>query len=268
MKHLLLTLRLPLLLLPALIAGCGTFNLGNVHPQVNKTPEQQQLDTLTCKDQANLAVNSTGRQAGDFLLGFTIVGAPVAYEMDKAKERQVFADCMQARGYVVTPANGAAPIPSAAATSPAPVTPVPGADQLAMALPPGFVLRPVPEKLRGVGAVFYAVNATLDVAVTVIPMRHEGVTDLTAFASTKRATQSDWLKDATSSEVTALEVGGRNAARFRATGTYNNVKITFVSTLIEGHDQIVFVTAWTGATNAQQQMPMLESLAATVSGIS
>jgi hypothetical protein len=158
---------------------------------------------------------------------------------------------------------------TAAATSPTPVTPVPGVDQLSMALPPGFVLRPVPEKLKSVGAVFYAANEMLNIAVTVIPFRHEGVTDLTAaFALAKRAIQADWLKDATFSEVTGLEIGGRKAARFRATGTYNNLKLTYVSTLIEGHDQIVFITAWTGATNAQQQMTMLESLAGTVSGIS
>jgi hypothetical protein len=259
-----------LLLLPPimLIASCGTFTLGNVRPQAGKTAEQQQLDTLTCKDQANLAVNSAGRQTGDFLLGMTIVGAPVAYEMDKAKQRQVFADCMQARGYVVTPADGAAPTNSAsAATSPTSVTSVPGVDQLAMTLPPGFVMQPVPEKLKAAGAVLYANNRTLDIAVTVIPFRHEGITDLSAFALTKRANQSDWLKDVTSSEVTGLAVGGRNAARYRATGMYSNIKITYVSTLIEGHDQIVFVTAWTGAANAQQRMTVLEGLADTVSGI-
>jgi len=250
------------------LAACGTFSLGNVHPQANKTAEQQQLDTLTCKDQANLAVNSAGRLAGDFLLGMTIVGAPAAYEMDEAKQRQVFTDCMQARGYAVTPADGAAAPPNPTTTaSSAPPLPLPGADRLSIALPPDFVAQPVPERLKAVGAVLYAVNRTLDISVTVIPLRHEGVSDLMAFATTKRASQQDWLKDATSSEVTALEVGGRNAARFSATGTYNNVKITYISTLIEGYDQIVFVTAWTGATNAEQRMTVLESLAETVSGI-
>ena len=51
---------LPALLLVCGIAGCGTFTLGNVHPEASKTAEQQQLDTLTCKDQANLATNTAG----------------------------------------------------------------------------------------------------------------------------------------------------------------------------------------------------------------
>lgn len=49
-----------LALLACGFTACGTFNLGNVHPQASKTSEQQQLDTLTCKDQANLAANTTG----------------------------------------------------------------------------------------------------------------------------------------------------------------------------------------------------------------
>jgi hypothetical protein len=252
------------------LAACGTYNLGNVRPQANKTADQQQLDMLTCKDQASLAVNSAGHQTADFFLGLTVVGAPVAYANDKARARAVFADCMQARGYVVTsPGQSAPAVSTAAATTPSVVTPPPAVDQLAMALPAGFVLRPAPENLKAAGAVFFAVNGTLDIGVTVIPLRHDGVTDLTAFASTRRANESGALKNATWTEVTRIEIGGRNAAQFRVTGTTStNMKVTFVSTFIEGHDQIVFVNAWSGATNALQQMSVLESLAATVSGIS
>jgi hypothetical protein len=256
-----------LLLVACGVAACGTYNLGNVRPQPNRTADQQQLDMLTCKDQANLAVNSAGHQTADFFLGLTVVGAPVAYANDKSRARAVFANCMQARGYVVTlPGEGVPPASTVAVTAAAPV---PGSDQLALALPGGFVLRPAPEELKDVGAVFYAINGTLDIGVTVIPLRHEGVTDLTAYASTRRAREADALKEATWSEVTLLEIGGRNAARFRVSGTTSsNFKITYVSTFIEGHDQIVFVNAWSGATNALQQMTVLESLGATVSGIS
>jgi hypothetical protein len=256
------------LLLTCGVAACGTYNLGNVRPQPNRTADQQQLDTLTCKDQASLAVNSVGHQTADFFLGLTVIGAPVAYANDKARARAVFADCMQARGYLVTlPGKSVPPTSTAAATTTPPS--VPSSDQLAMALPAGFVLRPAPEGLKAVGAVFYAIDATLDIGVAVIPLRNEGATDLTAYASIRRARESDALRDATWSEVTRLEIGGRSAAQFRVTGmTSSNIKITYVSTFIEGHDQIIFVNAWSGATNALQQMTVLESLAATVSGIS
>jgi hypothetical protein len=188
--------------------------------------------------------------------------------MDKAKQRQVFADCMKARGYVVTLPDGSATAPSATITYiPAPVAPVPGADQLTIVLPPGFVLKSIPDNLKRAGALFDATNRTLDIGLAVIPVSHEGVVDLRAFASTRRGSQADRLKDATFTEVTGAEGGGHKAARYTVTGTTSDVKITYVTTLIEGRDQIVIVSAWTGATNAQQQMSLLESLAATVSGI-
>lgn len=98
-------LKLSLALLVILCTACGTFNLGNVHPQISKTHDQQQLDTLTCKDRAHLEASSGGRQAGAFLLGMTIVGAPLAFELDKAKQREVFTTCMHERGYDVSAAK-------------------------------------------------------------------------------------------------------------------------------------------------------------------
>jgi len=262
-----------LLALPLLtgVTACGTYTLGNVRPQAGKTAEQQQLDTLTCKDQANLAANTAGRQTGDFLLGLTIVGTPFAIEREKAKEREVFTDCMQKLGYTVIPADGSAPPHTeATATTPAaaPTPPLPGANQLALALPAGFATMPLTDTMKGQGAALYALNRTLEVGVMVLPVRHEGITDLTAFAQTKRANQADRLKDATFTEVIHLQVGGRNAVRYTASGTYNDMKLTYVTTLIEGHDLIVIVNAWAGATNAQQQITLLEGMADLVSGIS
>lgn len=87
-----------------LLAGCGTFQLASgVIPPPGKTNEQQQLDTLSCKDHAKLQANTADRQAAAFALGFTIVGAPLAYELEKSKQREVFKTCMEARGYRVLP---------------------------------------------------------------------------------------------------------------------------------------------------------------------
>jgi len=36
-----------------MVYSCGSYTLGNVRPQLGKTAEQQQLDNLTCKDQAS-----------------------------------------------------------------------------------------------------------------------------------------------------------------------------------------------------------------------
>lgn len=86
-----------------LLGGC-VYSLGNVQPQTGRNADQQQLDTLTCQDRARLSIQTAGRETGDFLLGFTLVGAPVALELDKKKQRSVFAECMQSRGYTILPA--------------------------------------------------------------------------------------------------------------------------------------------------------------------
>jgi hypothetical protein len=67
-------------LMPLLLTACGTFPLGDVQPQTGKTPDQQQSDTLYCKDQAHLAASTAGQQTAAFLLGLTIIGTPIAYE--------------------------------------------------------------------------------------------------------------------------------------------------------------------------------------------
>jgi Short C-terminal domain len=114
--------RLSILILPLLCAACGTFPLsGNTYGPPGKTQDQHQMDILVCKDQAKLAANTTARQTGAFLLGLTIIGTPVAFELEKAKQREVFAQCMTARGYRVDPPEAQN---QAAATKP-PVVPAP-----------------------------------------------------------------------------------------------------------------------------------------------
>ena len=98
---------LPILVLPLVVAACGTFPLSkNTIAPAGKTTDQHQLDLLTCQHDAKMAVSTAGRQAGNFLLGMTLIGTPVAYELDKAKQREVFAQCMTARGYTVVPVDG------------------------------------------------------------------------------------------------------------------------------------------------------------------
>ena len=98
----------PILVLPLVVAACGTFPLsGGTSPPAGKTADQHQLDLLTCQHDAKMAVSTAARQTGNYLLGMTIIGAPVAFELEKAKQREVFAQCMTARGYTVVPVDGA-----------------------------------------------------------------------------------------------------------------------------------------------------------------
>lgn len=96
-----------LLIIAALaLAGCGTtkYSLGYVNQQEGKTPDQLQLDTLICKDEAQLATRTPARAAGEVLAGATIIGIPFAMGSQMVRTREAFAQCMAVKGYKVTPA--------------------------------------------------------------------------------------------------------------------------------------------------------------------
>ena len=83
------------------LTGCGSFQLGIVHSAGGQTVQQRDADMLVCKDRAKNEANTDARVAGSFLAGLTIIGAPIAIEAEKSKQREVFAQCMTERGYRV-----------------------------------------------------------------------------------------------------------------------------------------------------------------------
>lgn len=92
------------LLLCLLLAGCGTFPLGSVYADQGQTPQQREQDILVCKDRASTEANTQARVAGSFVAGLTLIGAPIAIQAEKDKQREVFAKCLTERGYrVVAP---------------------------------------------------------------------------------------------------------------------------------------------------------------------
>lgn len=88
----------------ALLCGaCSGFTLGYVdHPQ-GKSADDRQLAMLVCKDQASAAMQKGGQQIGQFLLGFSLVGYPIAIQRERDIQRDAFAACMGERGYSVKP---------------------------------------------------------------------------------------------------------------------------------------------------------------------
>lgn len=90
------------LLLCCLLSGCA-FSLGNVQPQPNKTQAEEDLAELTCKDRAKTSASDGTHVTEEAALGATIVGLPAAIAIDHSAQRKVFAECMAARGFTVTP---------------------------------------------------------------------------------------------------------------------------------------------------------------------
>jgi hypothetical protein len=86
-------------LLPLFLVACGeTFPLfGAIDSPQGITAKQQQKDISICKDEAENLANQNGEQVKAFYFGSK------ALENDEALQRNVFAKCMIARGYTVTP---------------------------------------------------------------------------------------------------------------------------------------------------------------------
>ena len=134
-----------------LVTGCGTFQLSSgAIPSTYKTQEQMQLDNLSCKDQAKLEANTAERQAGAFALGFTIIGAPIAFELEKSKQREVYKSCMEKRGYRVLPPKDGEENSQASKSGQVTVqTPVPQAAPLSLpAIRPSEIAKQQPVQIQ------------------------------------------------------------------------------------------------------------------------
>ncbi|MEO6974833.1 MAG: hypothetical protein ABI144_03010 [Gallionella sp.] len=86
-------------LLPLFLVACGeTFPLfGAIDSPQGITAKQQQADISTCKVEAEYQANQNGEQTKALFFGAE------ALKNDQALQRNVFAKCMIARGYTVTP---------------------------------------------------------------------------------------------------------------------------------------------------------------------
>lgn len=253
---------------PVFIAGCGTFTLATNITRPGVSSEQLQLDTLTCKDKANLAQNSAANQAGDFLLGLTIVGTPFAYEKDKAVARNVFANCMTSLGYSMTMPDGTVrgPATNERISNSGTSTPTsPFAGKFSLALPNGWEQRAIPDELAKTGAFFFAVDTTDDCGVAMSAVSRNQVTDISAFAESLRAAQVSKLRNAQSSAVSKAQVGTMVAYRFTVTGEApNGVVVTLLHTVLEKDLAVIDISAWTSVANFQAQRSSLEALASDI----
>jgi hypothetical protein len=246
------------------LAACGTFTLGTAQPQAGKTADQQQSDTLYCKDQAHLAASTAGQQTEAFLLGLTIIGTPIAYEHDKATQREAFAKCMQAKGYVVQPPSDQAP----SSANAAPVPPkAPYVTSVRLNLPAGWQAQPLPENLAKAGWQAYTVNRNADVGALLSVTTHDGITDMKVFAQTRRAALINSLTDAVPSEISQIDVNGRRAFRASVTGKVKaGQTFTYLGTVIEGPKEIAVLLTWTFPANFDQQKDAMGQLAESVVG--
>lgn len=260
------------LAISCVLSACGTYNLANsVQAPLDKSGSQKETDTLACTHQADMAVNSAGRQVGDFILGATIIGAPVAYQMDKKSARNAFANCMNARGYNLVMPDGSKrqSVPHYSTTSLGDevkpsveiVTRAPG---VALVLPDGWVRMPK-EGLNSAGEILlYALNSTSDsgLILSVVPL--VSVTNVEVFANSRAAAMASMLADPKRSDIERLKINGNDAFRFNVSGVTNGINIAYMLTVIRGNSEVAVLNIWTSNNNFSRQKSSMEKIAKIV----
>lgn len=87
------------ILLCAALAGCGTVPLGYVYSEQNQLPEQRKADIDACSAQARADLDTPERVNSARVKGATLVGLPGAIVDERTAYRELFRECITARGY-------------------------------------------------------------------------------------------------------------------------------------------------------------------------
>lgn len=86
-----------------LLSGCSFKLDGGIRSLKGQTQERLEHDALYCKDKAKTEANTPGKQVGYFFLGFSIIGLPAAFAIEKSIQRSTYKECMEEKGYSVVP---------------------------------------------------------------------------------------------------------------------------------------------------------------------
>ena len=132
--------------------------------------------------------------------------------------------------------------------------------------PEGWVVKEMTARQIETGGQLYAVNYTLDSAFFVSTVQKSYVDDFHSYAISRRAVLASRLSDPIWSDVSEITINGRRAWRFSVKGKAGSLNAKYLGTILEGHDSVVFVNAWTSELNYEMQREHLESLAQRISG--
>jgi hypothetical protein len=245
-----------------LLSGCGTFSLGTAIPQTPKTANEQQLDTLECKDKARLAASTAERQVGAFLLGMTIIGVPAAFELEKSKQREVYKECMEGKRYKVASPDDAKPSDSLTV---APST------TAKIDVPAGWEKRDLTAVLTAGGGTLYMTNKTTESGFVMFTTKLEAITDADTYIKTRIASQMSSLENSTARDIVQTSIGGLPVTQVEVTGnlrTGQKLSLTYLLTFYEGSNEVILISMWSSAANFPNQRGEFQKILNTISGIS
>ena len=245
------------------VSGCGTFSLGTAIPQTTKTPTEQQLDTLDCKDKARLAASAADVQIGAFLLGLTIIGAPAGFELEKSKQRETYKSCMEGKGYrVIPPVDG----PNESGTQPPP-----GATKANFDFPAGWEKRDLTQPILAGGGSLYLINNSINSGLVVFSAKLDVVGSASGYIQARIATQLSALDNSSAKEITQSSIKGFPVTQVEITGnlkTGQKASFTYLLTFFETADEVVLLNMWSSTGNFPAQRAEFQRILSTISGVS
>jgi hypothetical protein len=146
-------------------------------------------------------------------------------------------------------------------------TPTPYISRLSLNLPSGYTSQPVPEIWASGGVTVYAVNRQINVAVMMSAKSREGIPDFAAYAQSRHAGVIATSKGGPVSELSQIEVNGRRAFRDTFVTTESNGETyIYLTTTIEGPNEIATVSAWTYPQNHDRQRGEMAHLSDEIIG--
>lgn len=197
--------------------------------------------------------NASGQVVDCSSSGFGVIGTAAALSMHS--------DCvkrMQAAGYRAVNETSVAPKPSADAA------------KVDIKLAEGWDRKPLTEDMANSGGSVYATkNKATETGFLLSVASRAGVTDLMAYAMSRRANLENKLLNPQSTEITRLDINARQAFRFEVSGYLKGgLKITYLYTIIEGVEQLAVVNAWAKSIDYPHNKEVFEGLASKLTGLS
>jgi hypothetical protein len=265
----------PISLLP-LFFGCATFDLGTALPVGGQSVAQRDSDMAVCKVKAYEAANTKERQAGAFIAGMTIVGAPLAIEDEKKLQRKIFKECMEEKGYAVEP-PAEKQTASASNNSPGTFVNKPAGagtrnernQRINMGLGSDWIDTPIPEELKKSGSFIFKTNYSTDSLVMVSRIKTSYIKEPEKFVEATKSAVSTQLKDAQTTETKIIEINGTPFAQYETSGSFLingvNVELKYLSYVVMDKEETFAIRFWTIAPSYDFAKPTFEELIKNVS---
>jgi len=256
------------------MSGCGTFDLGTVYPVSGQSVAQRDSDMAVCKVKAYEAANSKERQAGNFVAGLTIIGAPIAIEEEKKLQRRIFKECLEEKGYAVEPPNDKQ-VATATNTSTlnnkqiSPPAKLDDKPRISINLGDDWIDTAITDDLKKSGAIIYKINHSIDAGLMISRIKTSHIKDPTKYIEITKTYLQSILKNSQKSDTKIIEINGTQYAEYEVWGTLSNngtnIEIKYLSYMAVDKEEIFVIRFWTQIHNYDFQRSIFEEKMNTVS---